>query len=131
VQAAHPCTVSARYGAGLASARLVDELSSLMAVAGCRRSLADRRPEPLTAASRSASGPSFWPAPACGSAGGAGKTLTVRRCGQSLSGRKSIWSNGWSIRRSPRTRYNFLYASSRPALRAAATTQQLAATAEL
>ena len=45
MQAVHPCTVSVRYGAGLDAARLVDDWSSLIAVAGCRRSLADRRSE--------------------------------------------------------------------------------------
>jgi hypothetical protein len=87
------------FGLGQADRRLVVPDS-------CHRSLADRGSEALTAASRSASS---WPAPTRGSAGGAGKTLTVRRCGQSPSGRKSIRSNGWSIRRLLRTRHSFLY----------------------
>jgi hypothetical protein len=37
VQAAHPCTVSAHYGAALASARLADDSSSLAAMAGSGR----------------------------------------------------------------------------------------------
>ena len=36
MQAAHPCTVSARYAA-LAASRLVEDLSSLVAVAGSGR----------------------------------------------------------------------------------------------
>jgi hypothetical protein len=37
VQAAHPCTVSAHYDAALAAARLVDDLSSLVATAGLQK----------------------------------------------------------------------------------------------
>jgi hypothetical protein len=112
VQAAHPCTASARYDAALVSARLVDVLSSLVAVAGSGSPKG--RPEGVASVPRS---PGLRRRLA---ALRAGTMLTVRRR-QSPSGRQSIWGTQCTV--NPLivpARYNFLYPSSRPALRAAA-----------
>jgi hypothetical protein len=106
VQDAHPCTVSARSGAALASARLVDDLSSLVAVAGSG--------SPQGRPAGAASVPSSPGRRRRAAAPRAGTILMVRR-GQSPSvGSRSgeQWTANPLI---VPARYNFLYPSSRPA----------------
>jgi hypothetical protein len=71
---------SPRCGLGV---RLVDDLSSLIAVAGCRRSLADRRSEAANGGQPVRQRTQLLAGAETRQRRRAGKTLTVRRCGQS------------------------------------------------